>query len=94
MSFCEIFKITDLQFMHTDEDMVRHYSSDLNENIGLILGIFNSFAFKRIVLLILIFSKHFKFTNTLKNMYISGTMLRLTKSDWVFDPFGLFLDSD
>ena len=36
-------QLTDLQFMCTDEDVVRHYSLDLNENSRLILIIFNSF---------------------------------------------------
>ena len=63
---------------------------NLNENIGLILRIFNSFAFTRIVYICWYWYTQniLNLTHLFLYIYISGTILRLTKSDCVFHPFG------
>ena len=91
---CEIFTVTHLQFMYTDERVMRH----LNENM--ILRNFNSFAFTSIAIICCYLYSQIilNLTHLQKNfflyIYISGTILRLAKSDCVFHLFGLVLDSN
>ena len=77
--------------MYTDESV-------LNENM--ILRNFNSFAFTSIAIICYYLHSQIilNLTHLQKNLflyiYISGTILRLAKSDCVFHLFGLVLDSN
>ena len=60
-----------------------------NENIGLMMRLFNSFAFKRIVFICWYWYNQniLNLTHLLLYIYISGIILHLTKSDFVLHPF-------
>ena len=108
--FYETFTITDLQFMcvHITCKFVTVNMKmwwdiivwNSNKNIGLILILFNSSALTSIAFICWywysqnILNLTQLQTNLYLYIYISGTILRLTKSDCVFHPFGLILDSD